>query len=341
MRSLIDFSIPDDKPICDLMMEQVGLASVTVADELNIFQYIGPTSKSLTAIASEIKSDSRSTEVLLRALAAMGFMNFKEDQYSLSEIASSYLKRGSAVCRIFQFYSNRDTWAHKRILNMIKNGCDPLVQGDASYTAMWENGSLTKEAANHFTAMMNTNISAVAISIAKSNIFEEFSSVVDVGGASGIFLAAMKQRYPNKKLTLFELPLVCESAKEILKHYIPQDEIEYFPGSFFENRWPPENQAYFLSNILHDWPRPKGLEILKNARKSLAKDGSIFINEALLSSNRLAPKHTVMYDLMMHMNHGSQQYSEVEIYELIVEAGFKNPRRVFEFGYYTTIRAEA
>lgn len=340
MKNLIEFPIPDDKAICDLFMDQIGLASIVVADEFNVFRSLGESHKELEAIASEIKTDKRSAEVLLNALVVLGYVNLKNGKYLLSETADAFLKRGSPVCRVFQFYSNKDTWAYKRISNMIKNGPDPIALGDASYSAMWEKGTLTQEAADRFTGMMNTNIGAVVISIAKSGIFDEFSSVVDVGGASGIFLAAMRQKHPDKKLTLFELPQVCDSAKEILKHYIEPNSIEYFPASFFENKWPTESQSYFLSNVLHDWPRAKGIEILKNIHQALPKNGALFINEALLSEDRLSPKHTVMFDLTMHLNHGSQQYSESEILEMLKEAGFKNIKRVFEFGYYTTLRAD-
>lgn len=340
MKNLIEFSIPDDKVICDLYMDQIVLASVVVADDLQIFQSLGESTKSLETLASEMGTDKRSAEVLLNALVASGYLNLNHGKYSLSDTASSFLRRGSAVCRIFQFHSNKDTWAYKRILGMIKNGPDPIALGDASYSAMWEQGTLTKTAADRFTGMMNTNIGAVAISIAKSGLLADFSSVVDVGGASGIFLAAMRQKYPDKKLTLFELPQVCESAKEILKHYVDATSIQYFPASFFEKNWPTESQAYFLSNVLHDWSRSKSIEILKNINEALPKNGALFVNEALLNEDRLSPKHTVMFDLTMHYNHASQQYSESELREMLKEAGFKNIQRVFEYGYYTTIRAD-
>jgi len=340
MKNLIDFPIPDDKAICDLYMDQIGLASIVVADELNIFKSLGESPKDLETLTAEIKTETRSAEVLLNALVAQGHLNLKDGKYSLSAFADSYLKRGSPTCRIFQFYSNKETWAYKRITNMMKNGPDPIALGDNSYTAMWEKGTLTKEAADRFTGMMNTNIGAAVISITKSGIFDEFQSIVDVGGASGIFLAAMRQRHADKKLTLFELPLVCDSAKNILKHYIDPDSVEYFPASFFESKWPTESQAYFLSNVVHDWPKAKGMEILKNIHKALPKNGALFVNEALLSEDRLSPKHTVMFDLTMHLNHGAQQYSESEIVEMLKEAGFKNIKRVFEFGYYTTLRAD-
>jgi hypothetical protein len=340
MKNLVEFTIPDDRAICDLYMNQVGLSSVVVADEFDLFRVIDSGALDAATLAKEIKSEPRAVEVLLNTLAAQGILEFNSQKYSLTETAHAFYKRGSPLCRIFQLYSNKETWSYKRISNMMKNGSDPVALGDSSYTSMWEKGTLTQEAADRFTAMMNTNISAVAIAIAKSGIFDEFTRVVDVGGASGIFLAAMRQLNPNKKLTLFELPQVCESAKNILKHYVDPTSIEYFPASFFETNWPADGQAYFLSNVLHDWPRIQGLEILKNIRQALPSNGAIFVNEALLNPDRVSPKYTVMFDLMMHLNHGSQQYTETELLEMLREAGFKNARRVFGFGYYSTIRAD-
>lgn len=58
-------------------MDQVALASVTVADELNIFQFIGQSGKNLETIASEIKADKRSAEVILNTLVASGLLDLK------------------------------------------------------------------------------------------------------------------------------------------------------------------------------------------------------------------------------------------------------------------------
>ncbi|WP_413575572.1 methyltransferase [Bdellovibrio sp. HCB290] len=340
MKNLVEFAIPDDKIICDLYMDQVGLSAVAVADEFDLFRIIGSEPQDAATLAAKINSDKRAVEVLLNALVTQGGLANDDGKYSLTTVGDAFFKRGSPLCRIFQLYSNKESWAYKRISNMMKNGPDPVAFGKGSYTSMWETGTLTQEAADRFTAMMNTNIGAVAIAVAKSGIFADFTSVVDVGGASGIFLAAMRQLHPEMKLTLFELPQVCESAKGILKHYVDPTSIEYFPASFFEQQWPANGQAYFLSNVLHDWPRAKGVEILKNIRQALPSNGAVFINEALLNEDRMSPKYTVLFDLMMHLNHASQQYTEVELFEILHEAGFKNPRRVFEFGYYSTIRAD-
>lgn len=340
MKDLTRIIAPDDKAICDLLMDQYGFAAIAVAHDVSLFEKLSGKSLPLNEISQELKTEVRSAEVLLNALLVLGFVTKNNELYSLTAVADSYLNSNSEVSRISQLMFSKNSWLRKKIRRMIQQGIDPVVQGEASLSSMWQTDSLTDEASSQFTQMMDTNISALAINVARSSIFDEFTSVVDVGGASGIFLAAMKQHHPKMSLTLFELALVCESAKKMLAQYIDIQQIDFFAGNFFENKWPLDKDAFYLSNILHDWPKAKALEIIKNVFKALPSDGSIFINECLLDEGRLTPKHTVLFDLMMHMNFGSQQYTEKEIFQMLTEVGFKNVRRVFQFGYYSVIRAD-
>lgn len=340
MKNLIDFSVPDDAPVCDLFMDGVGKGCVTAADEAGLFTALRDEGRSSTAVAMALQKDPRAIDAVFRVLVTMGFLSFRDGTYSLSDLTRAYFLNGSRTYRGYQFYSNRESWEHKRVAKLIASGWDPISQNDQSFTEMWEKGTLTQEAADRFTGMMHTNISGPAIAIARSGIFAKFSRVMDAGGGSGIFLAALKQAYPNIDVALLELPQVCESAKKLLKNYVETDAVRFVPCNFLKEPWPGSPDAIFMSNILHDWPYEKGQQILSNAYSTLASGGSIFINECLLNEGRLGPKHTVIFDLLMYMNHRAQQYTVSELNSALLSAGFRNPTPVFSFGYYTVVRAE-
>lgn len=338
MQNLTDIDIPEDNIICDLFMQQVVLACVTSADEAGIFTSLADDAKSIGSLADCIDSSPESVSAVTRVLAANGFLIENNGQFKLTPAAKTYLVKDSSFYRGFQFKSSQNFW-HDKILNTLRAGWSPIGADGNSFSSMWENGSLSQEAADRFTGMMHTNISGPAIAAARSGVFDKFGHIVDVGGGSGIFLAALKQQHPTKDLTLLELPPVCKSAEKILKGYIDPTKINFSPCNLFTDDWPNNGDAFFLSNVLHDWPISKAKVILKKAFDYLKDGGSIFVYECLLDESRLSPKHTVAFDLLMHANHQSQQYSLRDLSELLVESGFSSPKKVFSFGYYSLVEA--
>ena len=81
------------------------------------------------------------------------------------------------------------------------------------------------------------------------------------------------------------------------------------------------------------------MAFLKNAFSAM-KRGSIFICECLLDEEKVSPKHTVIFDLMMYMNHRSHQYTKNELSSALVEVGFRNPEIVYSHGYYSVMKAD-
>lgn len=320
-------------------MAEFGRACISVADESGLLLALVAGAKTAEQLADG--KSIPSVDGILKALVAQNVLTMESpEKYALTPYGRAYFVKGSLLYRRNQLRLWRDAPAHKRILKMLENGWDPISSGDRSYTEMWEQGSITQEAAERFTGMMHINIAASAISAARSGIFSEFRHVMDVAGGSGIFLAALKQRHPETQATLLELTQVCEEAKKLIASHVDPETLNYFSGNMFTDPWPNTADAIFLSNILHDWSYAKGDELLSNAWKALPSRGAVFINECLLDSERTSPTYTVLFNLLMQMNHRSQQYTEQELSASLTRAGFVNPRVVFRFGYYSVVRAD-
>ena len=337
--NLKNILVSDDKIICDLFMDQVVLGTLTAVDEIEFFGYFNKNGVESDVLAKRMARDPQLIDCICRVLTSINLLFQKESKYFLTDETKAYFLKSSPTYRGFQFYSNREHWAHKKVLNALNEGWSPIGRNNKSYTEMWEKGNLSQDAADRFTEMMHINIFGPAISIAKSGIFNKFHHIVDVGGGSGIFLAALFQHSPDKKLTLMELPQVCESSKNILQKYIPLSAVNFHGSNFFESSWPQDTDAFFLSNILHDWSYEKGLTILKNSLSALKKEGAIFICECLLDEKKVSPKHTVIFDLMMYMNHRSHQYTKRNLYAALEKVGFRNPEVIFNYGYYSVTKA--
>ena len=94
-----------------------------------------------------------------------------------------------------------------------------------------------------------------------------------------------------------------------------------------------------LSQILHDWPYETCKRILCLAYDALEANGRIFIHEMILDENKTSPKTTVFFDLLMFINHQSQQFSETELFNLLSECGFRYMKTCPMLGYFSLISA--
>lgn len=339
MKKLISPSI-SDKPMWDIWMSRYHLAVVSVADELNLFGAINTNKLNVSQIADRVGVLPRSIELISEILTILGFLNKKNGVYSLSQTSKTYLMPSS------QFYwgalleSFRKIEEHQKILNAIKLGSNQLLYENKTFTDMWKEGSLTLEAASFFTKKMHATIFAPATIAIEKGVFKSTKNLLDVGGGSGCFSIAFLKRYPKHKATIFELPVVCEIARQYIEEYNLSNKIITHAGNFFNSKmWPTGHDGVLLSQILHDWPEEYCKKILKNSYDSLSDGGTIYIHEMLLDE-RKSPLAVSCFDLLMFINHKSQQFTKKKIFELLKLAGFKNCKIKKTFGYYSVIYAK-
>lgn len=80
--------------------------------------------------------------------------------------------------------------------------------------------------------------------------------------------------------------------------------------------------------------------LAKKAYAALPVGGEIFINEIVLNEDKTDPVYATTFNLMMHINHGSQQYTYNELCQILQDAGFKDCSRNDAHPHYTIIRAK-
>ncbi|RYP58913.1 hypothetical protein DL770_010329 [Monosporascus sp. CRB-9-2] len=145
---------------------------------------------------------------------------------------------------------------------------------------------------------------------------------VDVGGAMGHQCIALKQKYPG-------LPgrvVLQEQA-----HLIEQVKANPLPG--FEgiepqvyDFWTPQPlkgaRAYYLRNILHDFPNHKCVEILQNIKVGMTEESVVLIDEMVLPECG-APWRATQLDMSMLTCLAATERSEADWRVVIDEAGFK------------------
>lgn len=102
--------------------------------------------------------------------------------------------------------------------------------------------------------------------------------LLDVGGGPGPVAGLLKKEYPHLKITLFELPSICERANSHFKENQLNDLIVH-PGDFFTDEFPTGMDGILFSYLLGIFSEEKNILLLKKAFDALPDGGQIFIHQ--------------------------------------------------------------
>jgi acetylserotonin N-methyltransferase len=256
---------------------------------------------------------------LLDACVGLGLLTRQGDEYVNTPLADEYLARSSArTLSGYIRYSNEALyrlWEH--LEDAVIEGRNRWKQTFGSDGGVFTHLFRTPEAQSDFLMGMHGfgMISSPAV-IAAFDL-SRFTSLVDLGGATGHLALAARDRYPNMKATLFDLPSVIEVAKEHVG-----DRVSLVDGDFFIDRLPSAD-LYAAGRILHDWTETKIVALLARIHAALPEGGGLLIAEKLLKEDRSGAVTTHMQSLNMLICTEGRERTLSEYTELLHGAGFR------------------
>lgn len=164
--------------------------------------------------------------------------------------------------------------------------------------------------------------------------FSESKNILDVGGGTGAFLAAVGAAHPHLHLTLFDLPVVAPAAAERFDAAGLRDRTTIVPGSFRDDPLPQGADIISLIRVLYDHADDTVIALLKAAHDALPVGGRILVSEPMTggdSPQRAGDAYFALYCMAMRTGRAR---SQAEIAALLVQAGFEDvqtpkPRRAF------------
>src|SRR5262249_15306790 len=122
-----------------------------------------------------------------------------------------------------------------------------------------------------FNEAMASATTGTAAAVVKAYDISSCRTIVDVGGGTGAFLAAILRATPPARGILFDRPGVIAAARDLLAQTSVAGRCELVAGDFFE-AVPSGGDVYILSWVIHDWDDEHSIAILKNCRRAMTGD---------------------------------------------------------------------
>ncbi|KIJ64097.1 hypothetical protein HYDPIDRAFT_28987 [Hydnomerulius pinastri MD-312] len=140
---------------------------------------------------------------------------------------------------------------------------------------------------NYHRAMIGLGDIMGSLSVLHHYPWNEVKTVCDVGASIGTFSIPLAKMYPHLKITDQDLPEVLVQAKDVWTKDAPQalqsSQVEFIALNFFEESPVKGKDAYYLRNIIHDWPDAEAAIILRNVRKAMEPHSRLLIHDYVLT----------------------------------------------------------
>jgi demethylspheroidene O-methyltransferase len=286
--------------------------------QLNLFERVGQTGQSLSALAQTIGWDHDKTHRLIKAAAALDLFEMREEKVTLG-IHGAALLGQTWIMRFI---------AHHHLL--YDDLTDPvgLLSGEKQpkhLKSFWDytTDPKTKSA---YTDLMAASQAAVAAEILNAYDFGKHQTVLDVGGGDGSFLRALAAKHGNLNRQLVDL----EGVIEIAKSNPANAGTTLYAGHFARDPLPKGADAITLIRVAHDHDDDVVQQAFHNMftclSQSPAKRRALILAEQMSGHKPTAPVTDAYFNLYFAAMGQGRTRTPAEFAEMTRKAGFTRHR---------------
>lgn len=290
---------------------------------LDFFNKLNENPSDISGICRQFDIQERPADVMLTLFKAYGLIKEKSKKYYLTDTAKTYLLKESDFDLTSYITSLKDRPICLDILKVFRTG-KPANWAAAKNGQDWATSMENDEFAASFSSAMNSRGAYLAAGLLKALDLTGYKKVLDVGGASGVYTAAIVKAFPHLKGTVFEKPPVDKAARYSLKKMGMEGRVGIVAGDIFQDHLPKGHDVHFISHVLHDWDVPECRTILKNSYENLEPGGMVIIHDAHINKSKTGPLNTAEYSVLLLVLSEGKIYSVKEMQDMLEEAGFRD-----------------
>ncbi len=302
---------------------------INAAIEIQLFELLSKNDFSLTyskqdftleAIVTKLGTQKNVTEALLKVLEKIGLVSIENDTYGLTILAEEYLVQSSEACQINgiqQFDGSNGPFDY--ILQALK---DEMPEFDGK---MWN----TKEASINMEQEMKAGGLQGVVSFVKSiPKFSSCTKMCDLAGNVGYFSYAFLHENPNLQANVYDLPEVCENAKELKKNETDFNRVTYHGFNMKnEDDFGEGYDFFFISHYLYEYGANGELvDLLRRINRSM-KPGGIFVSNHICDNAMDKENELTLALVELHtriLGYPTHQLSESVLKAALTEVGFRD-----------------
>lgn len=278
----------------------------------------------------------RPADVLLTLCAARGLLvrDLDDvDRVEVTELARQHLVAGSST-DLRAYYASLSERPAAREFATVLTSDVPAAWASATSGHDGENGDGNASAgdwsgrlddvefARRITAAMDARGAFLGPALARAVADLPLGRVLDVGGSSGVYAAALLEEHPDASGAVFERAPVDAAARTLLAERGLAGRIEVVTGDMFVDPLPGGFDVHLYSQVLHDWNHERVMVLLASSYAALEPGGWLLDHDTHIDRVKTGPLPVAEYSaLLMHSTLG-KCWSVRELRDLATAAGF-------------------
>jgi len=305
--------------ISESLWAPLATRALITGTELGVFSLIAEGTRTTDDIAGRLKGSKRGIQMLLDALAGLGYLNKKGNRYGLEPIAETFLVKGKPgymgdlVTTLGMIRMNWDTLT------------DSVLSGKPIATVDVEEAGrefFPKLVAGLFTGSFNA--ARVAAGSLSPRAKKSIKKVMDVAAGSGAWSIPFAQAIPDARVTVVDFPEVTTITRDFTNKFGVDDQYDYVAANlrevdFGRNKY----DLIILGHIIHSEGEKWGKKLVKKSYDALRPGGMLLIAEMVPEDPRSHRWIPVIFGLnMLMVTSEGAVFTMREYRQWLKEAGF-------------------
>lgn len=286
------------------------------------FSVLDQSPRSLDELCAELQIAHRPADVMLSLFLARHLISKNGSRHSLTQAARDYLVKGARHSLVPYYASLGSRRQCLEFVDVLKND-RPAGWSSKKQGQRWLDAMKHVNFADTFTAAMHSRGASLASELVKHLDCSSYGSLLDIGGASGVYACTFAAMHPTLAATVLEIEPVDRAARRFIAAQGMSDRVDVIAGDMFK-ALPSGYDVHLFANVFHDWDLDS-IRTLVNASFSALNSGvMIAVLDAHLNEEKDGPLTVAEYScLVMHATPG-RCYSTTEIERVLVAEGFAN-----------------
>lgn len=298
-----------------------GTCALHAGVKLNLFTHLVDGPCATTEIAKKLGLDARGLSMLLDALVALQLLEKQDEKYAVTESAAPFLDRKSPA------YLGHIIMHHHHLVEGWSR-LDEAVRSGAPVRNRVSHEPSEDERESFLLGMFNLAM-LIAPKVAAHINLSGRRRLLDLGGGPGTYAIHFCQQNPQLNATILDLRTTQPFAEATLKRFSMSERVDFVAGDFHDGPLPGGFDVAWLSHVLHGEGPKNCSNMLANAVGALEPGGVLFIQEFILDEDRTSPLFPALFSLNMLLGTPEgQSYSELELFELLRQAGLSRTERL-------------
>jgi SAM-dependent methyltransferase len=320
----------DPTPIFDFGRSNFGSQILTAAvAHFNLFGRLAKQPLAFELLRGKLGLAERPANVLFTALRAMGLLaTDATGRIALTPSAAEHLvPDGKFFVGDYLSLIADDAGVRELVQRLRTNrpaGTDSEQSGPAFIYRAGERSAMDRaDLARHFTLALSGRAKNVAPLLAQAVDLSGAKLLLDVGGGTGIYTAALLQKHPRLKAIVLDRPEVLKVAAEFADLYGVADRLECRAGDMLSGEPMPPADVVLLSNVLHDWDVSECRRLIASCARALPPLGRLLIHDVFLNDALDGPLPAALYSVAIFSVTEGRIYSGAEYRGWLSEAGLQ------------------